>query len=102
MYAAKISICPHGSPLFRLASNAAKCGDSGMLNVVMIMADQLRYDALGCTGNPLTRTPTLDGISRRGVCFLQHFTPNQMCSASRATIFSGLYPRHHGLHRNGI
>jgi arylsulfatase A-like enzyme len=73
-----------------------------MVNVVLIMADQMRYDALGCLGNSVVSTPALDAIGRRGACLLRHVTPNQMCSPSRATIFSGLYPRHHKLHRNGV
>jgi arylsulfatase A-like enzyme len=73
-----------------------------MVNVVLIMADQMRYDALGCLGNAHARTPALDAIGRRGARFLRHMTPNQMCSPSRATIFSGLLPRHHKLHRNGV
>jgi len=66
------------------------------------MADQLRADALGCFGNTLARTPNLDALAARGARLAAHMTPNQICSPSRATLFSGLYARHHGLVHNGI
>lgn len=73
-----------------------------MTNIILIMADQLRADAMGYAGNPLRITPAIDGLAARGTAFLRHHTPNQICSPSRASLFSGLYPRHHGLHRNGV
>jgi len=66
------------------------------------MADQLRADALGCFGNSHARTPTLDALAARGARLSAHMTPNQICSPSRATLFSGLYARNHGLAHNGI
>jgi len=71
-------------------------------SVILIMADQLRADAPGYAGNVLRPTASIDRLARRGTRFLRHYTPNQICSPSRATLFSGLYPRHHGLHRNGV
>jgi len=66
------------------------------------MADQLRADALGCYGNPLARTPVLDQLAARGARLKAHMTPNQICAPSRASLFSGLYARNHGLVHNGI
>ena len=72
------------------------------MNFIMIMTDQQRYDSLGCLGNSYVRTPVLDKLGKHGIRFLRHLTPIQSCSPSRGTVFSGLYPRHHGLHRNGV
>jgi len=66
------------------------------------MSDQQRADSLGCCGNAVARTPNLDALAERGALLSNHFTPNQMCSPSRSTLFSGYYPRHHSLTRNGI
>jgi len=66
------------------------------------MADQLRYDALGCNGNVNARTPHLDSLARRGVNFHSHHTPCPICAPSRASFFSGLYPRHNRLIKNGV
>lgn len=62
----------------------------------------MRYDALSVTGNRVAHTGNIDGIAARGTTFHRHFTPNQICSPSRATMATGLYPRHHGLWRNGV
>jgi arylsulfatase A-like enzyme len=66
------------------------------------MADQLRADALGCFGNSFARTPNLDALAARGARLNAHMTPNQICAPSRASLFSGLYARNHGLVHNGI
>lgn len=71
-------------------------------NLIFICSDQLRYDALSVTGNRVAHTRHIDRIAARGATFNRHFTPNQICSPSRATMATGLYPRHHGLWRNGV
>jgi arylsulfatase A-like enzyme len=61
-------------------------------NILFIMADQFRWDCLGCTGNPVIRTPNLDRLAARGVRFSNAFTPNPICVPARATIMTGNYP----------
>lgn len=62
-------------------------------NVLLLMADQLRADALGFAGNPIVRTPNLDRLAARGVVFENIFVQTPVCMASRASIFTGRYPR---------
>src|SRR5688572_29401335 len=62
-------------------------------NVLLLMADQLRADALGFAGNPIVRTPNLDRLAARGVIFENLFVQTPVCMASRASIFTGRYPR---------
>ena len=64
-------------------------------NIVFILTDDHRYDGLGYFGNPLARTPALDAIARSGTVFLNAFASTPICSASRASIFSGLQERTH-------
>jgi len=71
-------------------------------NFVFICTDQQRNDSLGCCGNPLAATPQLDRLAAEGVRFTCHNTPCPICSPSRATLFTGLYPRHHKLAVNGM
>lgn len=71
-------------------------------NLVFICVDQMRYDAMSAAGNTMIGTTHLSRLAQRGMMFDRHYTPNQICSPSRATMASGLYPRHHGLTRNGI
>ena len=71
-------------------------------NILWICTDQQRSDSLGCYGNPIVRTPNIDSIAAVGVRFNRHITPMQICSPSRATMISGLYPRNHQLVTNGM
>lgn len=73
-----------------------------MTNLLLIMTDQQRADSLGCMGNERARTGNLDALAARGALFRNHFTPHQICSPSRATLFTGQLARRHGLTRNGV
>jgi arylsulfatase A-like enzyme len=57
------------------------------------MADQFRADAMGCAGNQIVQTPHLDRLARHGVVFDRAFVQTPVCMASRASIFTGRYPR---------
>ena len=61
-------------------------------NILLITADQFRWDCLGAAGNPCIRTPNLDALARRGVLCRNAFTPNPICVPARAAIMTGNYP----------
>lgn len=62
-------------------------------NLVLFMPDQLRYDALHCSGlNPHLRTPNIDAFASRGVRFSECFVQASVCSQSRCSMFTGRYP----------
>lgn len=71
-------------------------------NLLLIMADQLRKDYLGCYGNPYVRTPNLDKLAAMGQQFDNCFVNNPICMPNRMTIFTGLYPHNHGMWTNGL
>lgn len=71
-------------------------------NIILFMADQLRFDALGCYGNTQIHTPNIDRIALNGSTFDNHFVQNPVCSPSRATVLTGRYPKNHGTRDNGI
>jgi len=60
-------------------------------NILLIMADQLRADALGCYGNEVCQTPNIDALAAGGVLFENSFTPNPICVPARASITTGNY-----------
>jgi prepilin-type N-terminal cleavage/methylation domain-containing protein len=64
-------------------------------NIVFLLADDLRWDALGCTGSPVAKTPNIDALAARGVTFREHFVTTSICCVSRASILSGQYARRH-------
>jgi arylsulfatase A-like enzyme len=65
-------------------------------NILVINVDQQRYDCLGFTGNPLTRTPFLDELAAGGMQCTSAFTPAPLCCPARQTFLSGVMPEVHG------
>jgi N-acetylglucosamine-6-sulfatase len=66
-------------------------------NIVFVLVDDLRWDEVGIAGHPYVETPNIDRVAREGAYFQQAFTTTPLCSPSRATFLTGLYP-----HKNGI
>lgn len=65
-------------------------------NVIFIICDQMRADAMGCAGHPVAQTPNLDRMAREGVLFENAFSNNPVCAPARVTCFTGLLPHQHG------
>ncbi|GAA4440171.1 sulfatase [Ravibacter arvi] len=66
-------------------------------NIIFLLADDHRYDALGAAGNTIIRTPHLDRLAREGVYFKNAYVTTAICSVSRASILSGQYLSRHGI-----
>lgn len=64
-------------------------------NLVFLLADDLRWDALGCMGNGIVKTPNIDALAAKGVKFKNAFVTTSICAVSRASILSGQYARRH-------
>ena len=71
-------------------------------NILCICMDQLRWDHLGCYGNPMVRTPNLDRLAAEGMVFDNAYVSNPLCMPARATLATGRTPRGHGVRTNGI
>ena len=69
-------------------------------NVLVILCDDLRWDALGYAGNPHVKTPQIDRLAGEGITFANAFCTTSLCSPSRASILSGLYAHAHGVLNN--
>lgn len=69
-------------------------------NVVVILLDDLRWDALGCMNHPFLKTPNIDRIAKEGVMFRNAFTTIAVCGPSRAGFLTGTYPQRNGVERN--
>jgi arylsulfatase A-like enzyme len=69
-------------------------------NVLFILCDDLRPDALGCYGSAQVRTPQIDALAADGVRFANAFCTTSLCSPSRASILTGLYAHRHGVRDN--
>lgn len=72
------------------------------MNVLFIMADQLRWDHLSFAGHPWLRTPNLDALAARGVRFSQAYVTSGVCGPSRMSYYTGRYPISHGATWNRV
>jgi N-acetylglucosamine-6-sulfatase len=66
-------------------------------NIVFILTDDHRFDAMGFMGHPFLETPNLDSLAKNGVHLPNAFVTTSLCSPSRASILTGLYAHHHGV-----
>ena len=71
---------------------------SGQLpNVVVILADDQRFDYLGCAGHPVVKTPNIDHLAANGIRFSNAFATTSACTPNRTSILTGQYERKHGV-----
>jgi N-acetylglucosamine-6-sulfatase len=66
-------------------------------NIVVILCDDHRYDAMGFMGHPFIETPHMDRLAAEGVHFENAFVTTSLCSPSRASILTGMYAHRHGV-----
>ncbi len=74
---------------------------SDKLNILCLVTDQHHPDHLGCAGNPDLKTPNIDKLADEGLMFTKSYTANPVCGPNRACMFTGQYPKSHGLRENG-
>ena len=65
-------------------------------NILLISADQLRYDCIGAMGNGAIRTPHIDALAHGGITFQHAYTPATICVPARQSILTGQAPSAHG------
>jgi arylsulfatase len=70
-------------------------------NLVIIKADELRFDALSCAGNSMVKTPNIDRLAEHGVNFNNAFCVSPLCVPSRVSFFTGQYVNTHKGISNG-
>ncbi len=87
-------------PLFAFLLLATFSRAAEKPNVLFILCDDLRPDALGCYGSPHVRTPHINRLAQEGVRFRNAFCTTSLCSPSRASILTGLYAHTHGVVNN--
>ena len=69
------------------------------LNILLLMTDQQRWDAMGCSGD-YVETPNLDRIASEGVRFTNCVTTSPVCIPTRLSLATGLYPHNTGVWDN--
>ncbi len=69
-------------------------------NILIIYPDQMRYDAMGCAGNNVIKTPHIDKLASEGVQFSEAYTSYPICCPFRASMLTGKYAQSHGMTQN--
>ncbi len=67
-------------------------------NIIVVMADDHAQWALGTYGLDQIETPNIDWLAKQGIQFDNAMTPAPVCSAARATFYTGKMPSQHGVH----
>jgi N-sulfoglucosamine sulfohydrolase len=88
----KLFFCFYFFPVLSKAQSSKKP------NIVLIVADDHGTDALGCYGNRIIKTPSLDRLAAEGVRFTNAFCTTASCSPSRAVLLSGLQNHANGMY----
>ncbi|MCB1065215.1 MAG: sulfatase-like hydrolase/transferase [Verrucomicrobiae bacterium] len=70
-------------------------------NILLYCTDQQRFDTIGALGNPHVQTPTLDRLVNTGTAFTHTYCQSPICTPSRSSLMTGLYPSRVHNTRNG-
>jgi N-acetylglucosamine-6-sulfatase len=93
-----LAICAYCSILLGLSVGTPAiiaAEPSARPNIIFILIDDLRRDALSCTGHPFVDTPNIDRIAKDGATFRNAFVTTPLCIPSRASYLTGQYAHTH-------
>ncbi len=80
---------------------SARSAEYRLPNLLFIMTDQQRFDAMSCAGNTVLKTPNMDRLAREGVMFRNAYTANPVCVPARAVFLTGYSPVNVRVEGNG-
>jgi len=85
-----------------LAGGLMSCqkSQSKKKNLLFIMTDQQRYDAMSIAGNTVLQTPNLDRLAKQGAYFKNAYTPCAVCAPARSSILTGHTVENTGMRTN--
>lgn len=72
-------------------NNQAYSQTSSQPNIIFLLTDDQRFDALGCMSNSEIKTPEIDKLAEQGTLFMNHYNPTAICMGARAVIMTGMY-----------
>ncbi len=64
-------------------------------NIIFLLTDDHRADALGVAGNKIIQTPNLDQLANKGIYFKNSYVTTSICCISRASLLTGQYKSRH-------
>jgi arylsulfatase len=92
---------PMKSPFLSLALlvtlvSPLSAADEKPMNILMLYADDWRFDTLGVAGDPVVKTPNLDQLASEGMRFTENCVTTAICGVSRACLLTGQWMSRHG------
>lgn len=87
-----------GAPLIAMSAQAQQPSEKP--NIVVILADDLGTNELGCYGGENVATPHIDRLAAEGMRFTNNYASTAMSVPIRASLYTGLYPARHGSYQN--
>jgi arylsulfatase A-like enzyme len=90
-----VLICFYLFIVLHLYAQSSKNGKDKRPNIIFILTDDQRWDALGVMGNPIIKTPNMDKLASAGILFLNTYVTTSICCVSRASILTGQYESRH-------
>lgn len=78
-----------------LAQQKNKVENTNRPNIIFLLTDDQRWDAMGAMGNSIIQTPNMDKLANAGVLFKNAYVTTSICCVSRASILTGQYESKH-------
>lgn len=69
-------------------------------NILLFIADDCTFRDIGCYGGTNVGTPNIDNFAKEGIQFNRCFQASAMCSPTRSSLFTGIYPVKSGAYPN--
>ena len=82
--------------LLSLLATVCSAAAEKPMNILILYADDWRYNTLGCAGNPVVKTPHLDQLAQEGTRFTHACVTTSICGVSRASLLTGQWMSRHG------
>lgn len=70
--------------------------DAKPMNILVLYADDWRFDTLGAAGNTIVQTPRLDALAKQGIHFTHNCVTTSICGISRANLYTGQWSSRNG------
>ena len=83
-------------PALTLLASLPEASAAKPMNIVVLYADDWRYDTLAVAGNPVVKTPVLDRLAAEGMRFTHNCVTTSICGVSRASLLTGQWMSRHG------
>jgi len=71
-------------------------------NFIVVIGDDVGWDAFGCTGTTAARTPNIDKLAKQSCQMNRFYCSVSQCAPCRAELYTGLFPKHNGVRANAI